>query len=161
MLRIVIEVKLVVEVIFCVLQLEEGLSEEISVSEEGDSVGEVHVGEEVNLVQKEDGGTVATVRESFEDSSLCTNEVDLMLMGGSVNWCGVVNGTRYFGHLRSGSSFGLKWQNKDAVVDFPQETKKERNRRLLLREQGIQAGKAKIRRSRRMRKVQRKWGGFS
>ena len=151
-LRIVIEVKLVVEVIFCVLQLEKGLLAETSISEEGDSVGEVHVGEEVNLVQKEDGGTVATVRESFEDFSLCTSEVDLSLMGGSVNWCGVVNGTRYFGHLRSGSSFGVKWQNKDAVVDFPQEAKKERNRRLLLRDREMQAGKTKMRRPRRMRR---------
>ena len=38
------------------------------------------------------------------------------------------------------------------MVDFPQETKKERNRRLLLWDREMQAGKTKIRRPRRMRR---------
>ena len=154
MLKIVIAVKMVVKFIFCVLQSEEVFSAETSISEEDCSY-------DINLAQKEDGGTVVTVMESIEDSSFGTSDVNLShLMGRSINWCGVVNGTRYVGHLRSGRSSGPKLKNNDAVIAFPRETKKERNRRLLIRDQVIQARKVKIRRSRRMRKVQRKWGGF-
>ena len=61
--------------------------------------------------------------------------------GGCVEWSVVVNGTRYFGHLRQERRFVSKLEDvDDSVGSSPSETMKERNRRLLIRDRLVQAG---------------------
>ena len=138
---------------------------------------EVKVREEWVDRQKGDSITAATVVAFVDDSSsvlvsMSDHAPDLMLdpfsvsaldSGGAsvssftssgmlecgANWCTVVNGTRYVGHMRSGRSSVSKLEMEESVVDSPQETKKERNRRLLKEDRKNQSVRGKNRQSKR------------
>ena len=89
--------------------------------------------------QKDDGGTVATVVESIEDSAsgfvsastpASTADSSSDSNCESAVWSVVVNGTRYFGHLQPERGSVSELEDKgDAVSPSTRETMKERNRR--------------------------------
>ena len=85
------------------------------------------------MTQKEDGGTVAMAEESTEDNAfgLVSNpdrapstDCSSISSGGSAEWSLVVNGTRYFGHLRPEMRFVIMEGMDDAVGLSPRETTK-------------------------------------
>ena len=68
-----------------------------------------------------------------------------------MDWTNVVNETRYFGNARpeGNSSFLDDIDAKEGTPEQDEETTKERNRRLLMQEHTVQAGRKKIRKTKR------------
>ena len=101
----------------------------------------------------------ATVAESANDSASGPASVSAPALSKelrynssceSSDWSIVVNGTRYLGHLRSGGGSVSESEDTDhAVTSLVQESTKERNRRLLIRDRLIQAEYNKSRGRRR------------
>jgi len=140
---------------------------EISSRPEGDvlvemSATDVESCDARDVTQKEDGGTVATAIESVGDASSMSASASTPVLSvdscsvsssDSAEWSLVVNGTRYFGHLRPERRFVTDLEDmNDSGGRFPRETTKERNRRLLIQDRVNQARLDKARRSRRVSK---------
>ena len=84
-------------------------------------------------------------KESPGDESFSSSVLE-----SDARWSIVVNGVRYFGNERPGdmSSFGIANSSENAPAEHV-ETTKERNRRLLMKDRVIQAGRKKARKSKR------------
>ena len=98
----------------------------------------------------EDDNTATTAAETLEEIDHvveCLSASSVTdLEGGGCNWSIMVNGTRYFGHLRSeGKSRSSMEKMEDSQVSPQGETVKERNRRLLRHDRAFRQHVAKVR----------------
>ena len=103
-----------------------------------------------------DTDTVATTAESLGSETLTKETLedelcDTSICGCKTRWSMVVNGVQYFGCAKPKGS--LSFGNADADEDTfltHMESVKERNRRLLLQDRIVQAGRKKVRSAKRL-----------
>ena len=102
-----------------------------------------------NCGKEEDDATEMTVEGSLGADSNISSEGNSV--GAGLVWSMTVNGTRYVGHSRptGNSSFLNIADGKEDCSELLVETTKERNRRLLVQERISQAGREKVKKTRR------------
>ena len=123
-----------------------------SVREDGGSEGDgkIAASDGGNFPNKEDDdATEVTAVGSLEGDSSTSSDGNLG--DENLNWTSVVNGTRYVGNFRptGNSSFPEIADAKEDSSELIGETTKERNRRLLIQERIFQAGRKKVKKTKR------------